>query len=191
MKKIILTAALIVGLTTACAAKSATDTSDTPATGTNAPSSSAAETPAAGTNTASESVDTPSSEPESSNKSFGDTVTFDGGVQITIGKPFKVTPSQYAAVKKSPGYIAFKITVVNTGTENYDPSTFYTTMQSGDTEADEIFDSQRGFEGSPSTKILPGRQGTFKIGYGVQNPKDLVLEVTPGFEYESVIYATS
>ncbi len=53
-----------------------------------------------------------------------------------------------------------------------------------------MFDSDRGLNGSPSTKLLNGRESTFRLGYNVAAPQDLVLELTPGFEYDSVIFAT-
>ncbi|WP_029433112.1 hypothetical protein [Blastococcus sp. URHD0036] len=85
-------------------------------------------------------------------------------------------------------FLAFDVTVVNGTDANYEPAMFSTTMQSGNAEEQEVFDSEGGLEGSPSTPILPGRETAFTVGYGASNPADLVMQVRPGFEYESVIY---
>ena len=61
-------------------------------------------------------------------------------------------------------------------------------VQSGNTEADQVFDSENDVGGGPSTKLLNGREAKFKIAFTVANPKDLVMEVRPSFEHESVLF---
>jgi len=95
---------------------------------------------------------------------------------------------RYAAADEAPAYLSFGLVIVNGGAEPFDPSVSTASLQSGDTEASEVFDTENGFDGSPSTKVLPGRQTKYKIGFGVQNPKDLVLEFSPSFEHESQIF---
>ena len=63
-------------------------------------------------------------------------------------------------------------------------------MQSGNSEADEIFDTEKGLNGTPSTKLLEGRESKFTAGVTVKNPDDLVLEVTPDFDHASVMYVS-
>lgn len=46
----------------------------------------------------------------------------------------------------------------------------------------------KGVEGEPSTKLMPGRQAKWKVVFGLMKASDLVLEVRPGFDYESVMY---
>lgn len=87
-------------------------------------------------------------------------------------------------------YLAFDVTIVNGSEETYDPAFFLASMQSGNTEAEEIFDSENGFEGSPSTSLLPGREAEFRIGFGVSDPDDLVMEVAPGFEYDAAVFTS-
>lgn len=92
--------------------------------------------------------------------------------------------------KEAHVFVAFTVTIDNGATSNYDPTLFMASAQSGSVEASEVFDSENGFNGPPTTKLLPGRTVTFKVGYGVQDPKDIVLEVTPGFDYDSAIFTS-
>ena len=82
------------------------------------------------------------------------------------------------------------MTIVNGTSKNFDQVLFSTSMQSGNVEAKQIFDSAGGLGLPPSTPVLPGRESVFKIGYSVQNPNDLVLQVRPSFDYEAVIYTS-
>lgn len=131
---------------------------------------------------------TPSPTP-SKNLKFGDTFRYTDGVSVTIATPVAFKPGQYAAMaSKSPNYLAFTITVVNGGTDNYDATLFTATVQSGNTEGQQVFDSAGGFGGPPSTKILPGREAVFKLGFGVTTPTDVVMEARAGFKYESTVF---
>jgi hypothetical protein len=49
-------------------------------------------------------------------------------------------------------------------------------------------DSENDVMGGLDTTLLPGREAVFKIAYSVTNPADIVLEVSPDFEHENVIY---
>lgn len=162
----------------ACATEEGTGTSAESVAGTNRPSAEAA--------TTAEAPETPEAPPK--NPKFGQTYTWENGLAVTVSTPKPFKPSEYAAAEKATAYLEWTVTIVNGTKDNYDPSLFSTTLQSANTEASEVFDMENGFEGSPSTTLLPGRESKFKIGYGVQDPKDLVLEVTPGFEYESAIF---
>jgi hypothetical protein len=123
---------------------------------------------------------------------FGETYTFEDDIALTVSEPKPFKPSQYAATgNKFKNFQRFTVTVVNGSDVAYDPTMIYATMQSGDAEAEEVYDTQNGLEGSPQTKVLPGRQTKFDIGFGVKNPSDLVMEIAPGFEYDSVIFTNT
>lgn len=123
------------------------------------------------------------------NPKFGESYEWEDGLVVTVSAPTEFVPSEYAYVGEgSTAYLTFDVTIVNGSAVNFDPTLFFTSMQSGNTEATEIFDSANGYEGSPQTTLLPGREAAFKIGYGVADPSDLVMEVTPSFEYEGVFY---
>jgi hypothetical protein len=119
---------------------------------------------------------------------FGQTFTFENGLAVTVGVPQPFTPSETAAAEEAPAYVSFPVTVVNGSNENYDPVLFNATLQSSNVEAAQVFDSEQGINGPPATTLLPGRESAFQVVFGVADPADLVLEVTPGFEYESAIF---
>ena len=84
------------------------------------------------------------------------------------------------------------IVLTNGTDENFDPSSFSVNLQSGTTEGSQVYDSEQLGE-SPSTTLLPGRSATFKVAFGVTDPEDLVMEVSPtfGFDYESAIFTNT
>lgn len=125
-------------------------------------------------------------------QAFGKAYTWDGGLSLTVSKPKAYTPSDSSSAmmsKKFKHFRAFDIVVVNKTSEPVDLSLFHATVQSSNEEGEQVFDYAKGFEGSPSTKLLPQRESKFKIAFGLKDPKDIVMEVTPGmFEYDSVIF---
>lgn len=121
---------------------------------------------------------------------FGKTVTYDNGVSLTVTKDGTFTPSEYAVVEGAEAYVKFTVTVVNGSDKPFDPVLIYATVQSTNVEAEAVFDMDNGLEGPSSTQVLPGRETTFPIGFGVADPKDIVMEIAPGFEYGSTIFTT-
>lgn len=67
---------------------------------------------------------------------------------------------------------------------------FDASAQSGNVEASQVFDSAQGMEGTPSTTLLPGRESVSTIVFAVTDPDDLVVEVTPGCEYDPAIFTS-
>jgi hypothetical protein len=123
--------------------------------------------------------------------SFGQTYKWEDGLEVTVTAPKKYTPSEYASADGEGTHMRFQVTIKNTGTKPYDPSLFTTTVSSGEAESSEIFDSGKGLEGSPSTKVRPGKTVKFPIGYTVLKPKDITMEVSPGFDYNEAIFTNN
>ncbi|MEP6561217.1 MAG: hypothetical protein ABJD68_09115, partial [Nakamurella sp.] len=67
----------------------------------------------------------------------------------------------------------------------------FVSAESGSKEADQVFDSANGFVGSPSTSVLDGHQTAFVVGFGVTDPADLVMELSPGVDYDGKAIFTS
>jgi hypothetical protein len=59
-------------------------------------------------------------------------------------------------------------------------------VQSANLEGSQVFDGDMG--GGPQTKLLKGREAVFVIGFGVTDPKDVVLQATPDFGHTAVMY---
>lgn len=151
-----------------------------PPTGTNAASRAATQEPAAS--------QTPADDGE---VAFGSAFTWEDGLSVTVSKPKAFKPSEFAAGAEGKHHVVITVTVVNKTGKAFDPSLITMTLQSGDNESSQIFDSEHGIKGSPDTKLLNGRQAKFKAAFSVANPKDLVLELAPDFEHDSALWTTS
>ncbi|NEN04718.1 DUF4190 domain-containing protein [Diaminobutyricibacter tongyongensis] len=124
----------------------------------------------------------PSAAPADTNFKFGQTVTYKDGLAITVSTPTPFTPSDSAAGATQAKNIVFTITVKNGTAKNYDPLV-YTSLSSGGTEADSIFDVGGDIGNAPTTTILAGQSTTWKEAYSVADPAHLVMDVNPGFGY--------
>ncbi|OZC83450.1 hypothetical protein CH282_15990 [Rhodococcus sp. 06-418-1B] len=166
-------AVLLFGLL-ACSQDDGEPTAD-PGTGVNAPSA------------ASESVAPTTA--ESTNSVFGQAFTFNNGLSVGVSAPTPYTPSASAATSDPNGqFVAFTVTIVNGSSENYDPALFTASLQSGNTEAEQVYDSANDVGGAPSTAVLPSRESQFTMAFEVSDPADLVLQVSPGFEYRDAFF---
>jgi hypothetical protein len=123
----------------------------------------------------------PSSQPTESGGpatlEFGKSYTWDDGVHVTVGKPTKFEPSAYAVVEKSKRYLKFTVTVVNKSDKPIDLGLTYISVRSNNEQAHDVFDSGSGLRGPPTTKVLKGRESQFEVGFGVADPKDVVMEI--------------
>lgn len=196
MKRSTLTATLAATVAalavTGCTAEAPSKSSD-PVSGTNAPSEGSADAGADAEAVAEVDDEADTAEETSETLGFGETATYSNGLSISVSEPTEFTPSEWA-VEDAPAdnYLKFTVKVVNKTGANFDPSGMYLTMQSGNAEAEEIFDTDSGLEGTPMTTILNGRESTFDVGFGVDDPSDLVLEVDSGdFDLASSIFTTS
>jgi hypothetical protein len=133
--------------------------------------------PPAGDNRPASTEPADSGEPEHETLAFGKSYTWDDGVSVTVGKPKKFKPSETAAAEKANAYLRFTATVVNKSDKPLELGLTYITVQSSNKEAAQIFDSEEGLESTPDTKLLKGRESEFDVGFGVADPKDLVLEI--------------
>lgn len=121
---------------------------------------------------------------------FGETASYPDGLSITVSEPKDYTPSSTSFGSEGyPNSVQFTVKIVNKTGNSFDPSLLYASIQSGNTEGEQIFDSAKGMEGAPSTTVLDGRESTFPIAFGVQDPTDLVLEINTGdWERDSTIF---
>ncbi|CCH87978.1 exported protein of unknown function [Modestobacter italicus] len=122
---------------------------------------------------------------------FGQTFTYTDGLEVAVAPPEDFQPSDSAA-GNTPGKAAvtLSITITNGTSANYDPAIFSASVQSGTSPEEQIYDSANGIAGAPSTTLLPGRSVTFEVAFTATDPGDLVVEVTPGFEYNSSIFTS-
>lgn len=120
---------------------------------------------------------------------FGETWTWEDGTSVTVSGPEEFTPGEYAS--GGEGYdhhVQFTISVENGSGEPLDLALFTVTMQSGTSEGDEVFDTDNGMEGSPFTTLLDGRAVEFVVGFGVEDPDDLVMQLAPTWDHDSAFF---
>jgi hypothetical protein len=120
---------------------------------------------------------TDSGVPKPETLAFGKSYTWDDGVRVTVGKPIEFQPSAYPVDEKSKRYLKFTVTVVNKSDKPLDLGLTYISVESNHEQAQDVFDSASGLRGPPTTKVLKGRESQFEIGFGVADPKDVVMEI--------------
>ena len=118
---------------------------------------------------------------------MGESFTYSDGLQITLSKPTAMTSSEWAYPESAQG-LSFDVTIVNGTGAKYDPSMGYMTAQIGNTEAEEIFDTDNGYDGTPSTSVLPGRETTYKVAFAGTDTTNLVVEYAPDWDRGSLVY---
>ncbi|WIE76544.1 hypothetical protein [Curtobacterium sp. MCSS17_007] len=120
---------------------------------------------------------------------FGETAKFDG-LSIGVSAPAAFTPGEYAYTgdNPTPNNVKVTITIQNTGSKPYDPVLTSATMSSGQQEATAVVDTESKIGVPPTTKVLPGKAVSYDVGFNVADPNDLQLDVTGGFEYDTVTF---
>lgn len=160
------------------------------------PDGSVAEDPPAGTNADDEApsddteVEEPTEEPEAVMPTFGEAFSYDDGLTVTVSapEPFKYSyPEEFTEGEQT---MRFTITIVNNTGATFDPTSTSVSMQSGNEEAAELFDSARGLEGSPVTPLLDGRETVYDVGFALKDPNDLVMQFSPDWERDPVIFVS-
>lgn len=106
--------------------------------------------------------------------SIGEEVAWPSGATITVKKLETFTP-QYEDVDGTA--IKFTIVLNNSKDESFDPSGMYVTVVSGDSEAEEIYDD--GVGDYPESPLRPGDVRKFTVGFDVQDPGDVTINVSP------------
>lgn len=119
------------------------------------------------------------------NATFGQTVTYKDGLAITVSEPVPFTPGQYAAGAEQAANVLFTITVLNGTEKNYEPL-LYSTVSSGGTEGEAIFDADNALDGAPTTIIPAGKSVTYKAGFSVADPNKIVFDMSLGFRDHAV-----
>lgn len=182
MKKSIVLAAITALSLAGCTSVTASPSVSAPA-GANRPSVTAS-----ADTTTSASSSPSSSKPDDGVAAFGSAFSWQDGLSITVSKPAPYAPSKYAANGKTfTHFVVVDVVIVNKTGAAWDPAMIYATLQSANQEGERVFDSSQ-LPPEPSTKLLNGREAKFKMAFGVADPADLVLEIRPDFDHESVLF---
>lgn len=126
-------------------------------------------------------------------KMGADSVTLDGGILVSASKPTKFTPSTYSAGHtRGNSAILVSVTIENKGAEPLDLGLVTVTAAFGKdgTQAESVFDSAKGIEGSFQSTIAAGQKRTAKFAFSAAT-KDLSLiaiTVQPGFDNNVALF---
>lgn len=121
---------------------------------------------------------------------FGETMTWDDGVTMTVSEPEPFTPSEVAVGADQAEHVVFTLTITNESSENVQP-VVVSTLSSDGTEATRIIDI--GAEGGqvgipPTTPVVPGESITWQEAWSVADSDSLTMQTAPSFVYESVVF---
>lgn len=120
-----------------------------------------------------------------------DSITYENGVELSLSDYKRGVSSAYGAPENT-AYISFTMTVVNGSDSTLDLASSYYLCQYGDEsqEGEEVFDSERGLDGTPSTHLRPGRTAKAKVACEFpKNEEYLQVEVGPSLDMETAIFA--
>ncbi len=132
--------------------------------------------------------------PANQSAAFGDTVTFEGGVEVTVESRGFQSASGSAPGAVEGRYAVFEITVVNNGEAEVDGGLMnLPTVRAGDsgTAVQPVVDSDTGIGGELFSTIPPGETQTAQFAYGIAaDDADLIqLEITdPTAAGEDALY---
>ncbi len=114
---------------------------------------------------------------------YGQTVTYDDGLQLQVSAPTTIEPSSDARGSDQEWNLSFTVTIYNgsPAAVALDPSL---DVVSGDVTGTPIIDPQSGLDGvTPSGTIPVGQTQSWVIGYSVANPTVVVVQASPAPPY--------
>lgn len=139
-------------------------------------------------------LETPAAEPEPEPEdegpailAWGETLTYEDGLAITVSQPTGYAPSEWAAGGDGfTSFVVLNITVTNGTALPYEWFNLRVAATSGGAAASEVYDSAMDGQGmelgsTPSADLLPGQSVTYAVGYGVANTADLTVDVSAGY----------
>jgi len=132
----------------------------------------------------------PEPEPESGILAFGEAMTWQDDVSLSVSAAAPFTPTEYAAGADQANNVVFTLVITNGSKEALEPSV-YSRVSSGGVESSSIFDSGNpagDIMGGPITTILPGQTIQWLEAYSIADPASITFQVSPGFEYEDAIF---
>jgi hypothetical protein len=123
---------------------------------------------------------------------FGETITYDDKLSVTVKHAGTTTGSQYAAPEAARGAEVqlFELTLTNGSDTTYEPSGFYETAVYGTagTKAEAVFDSTNGTSTGYFTGVMvPGGTQTVTVALLIPTAElsTTVLSVQPSFKHKA------
>ncbi len=136
-----------------------------------------------------ETFDTTAVGVSANSASFGQTVTWDDGISLSISAPETYEPTEAAA--DSDGFdeaVKFVVTVTNDTQESFSLLFVITEVTSGGADGAQIFDYGEGL--GLSFEDLPvGEEVDIDQAFAVEDANDVVITVTPDLLYDEVEFS--
>lgn len=121
-------------------------------------------------------------------KQFGEAITWEDGLSISVSAPTEFVAGPYAAgVVEGWPQLAFEIVVTN-GTDAVVEPFVFPSMTAAGESASSVFDSGNGVSGPPSTSLLPGQTIKWIAVFSVAGTEDMTMDISPGLMYENGIF---
>lgn len=123
-------------------------------------------------------------------KPFGSTFTWDDGLAVTISTPKPFTPKSDLTYqdKVSKTFVMMDVTLRNGSPEPKSPGQLFLAGTTGNRESQRVFDTASGADLEPWAKVLPGREVTWKVAFGVDAGRPFTLQVDFGFDRKGGVY---
>ena len=132
--------------------------------------------------------------PDAGALAFGETMTWDDGVALTVSAPEPYTPSDFAVGATEANNVVFTLTITNNSTEDLQPLPL-PTLSSSDQEMSQVFDigSDLFDPGDdvgipPTATVEPGGSVSWRAAWSVDDPSSLTLQAAPSFLYPSATF---
>ncbi len=132
--------------------------------------------------------------PVAGDLAFGETMTWDDGVALTVSVPEPYTPSEFAVGATRENTVVFTLTITNNSTEDLQPLPL-PTLSSGDQEVSQVFDIGSDVFGPgddvgipPTATVEPGGSVSWRAAWSLDDPSSLTLQAAPSFLYPSATF---
>lgn len=132
--------------------------------------------------------------PDAGALAFGETMTWDDGVALTVSAPEPYTPSDLAVGATRANHVVFTLTLTNGSTEDLQPLPL-PSMSAGDQEVSQVVDLGNDLLGPrddvgipPTATIEPGGSISWRAAWSLDDPSSVTLEVAPNFLYPSATF---
>jgi hypothetical protein len=115
--------------------------------------------------------------------------SWENGLIVDVSAPTATRFSSSACCATGGKGVAFTVRVVNGSDQVIQPYMLLTSLTADGVAAEQVFDSAKGYTGTPTNSIPPGRELTFPVAFDTAGG-DLLFEIG-GFSYTSAFFTAS
>lgn len=127
-----------------------------------------------------------------STPSFGEVVTYEDGISVSVSKPADYQPSELAdGMIEGQPVVIFEFVITNNSEEAFDPTFAMATVESGGSEGSGVFDTSNDVGFPPQTSVLPGQTVKWNQAWSVADPSNITLEIQVGLGRDKSIFSST